>query len=72
MSLVEVSPAVAVFTVDEFCAAHRICRTRLYALWRAGQGPRYMKNGPRRRISVEAAADWRKQMELAASPQPSA
>jgi hypothetical protein len=67
MSLVEHSPTVAAFTVDEFCAAHRICRTRLYALWGEGRGPRFMKNGARRLISVEAAADWRREMETAVS-----
>jgi len=67
LSLVERSPTVAAFTVAEFCAAHRICRTRLYALWSAGQGPRYMKNGVRRLISVEAATDWRRDMEKAAA-----
>ena len=40
MSIIEQAPAVAAYTVDQFCAAHNICRTRLYALWGEGRGPR--------------------------------
>ena len=67
MSIIEQSPAVAAYTVDQFCAAHNICRTRLYALWGEGRGPRFMKNGTRRLITAEAAADWRRDMEAAAT-----
>jgi len=70
MSIIEQAPAVAAFTVDQFCAAHNICRTRLYALWGEGRGPRFMKNGTRRLITAEAASDWRKAMEAASVPQP--
>lgn len=60
--------APKVFTVAEFCEAHRISRTRLYALWSQGYGPRFLKNGARRLITAEAAADWRRDMELASLP----
>jgi len=50
-------------SIDEFCASHDICRATLYNLWRAGNGPRFMRVGSRRLISVEAASDWRRQME---------
>jgi hypothetical protein len=67
MSIIEQAPTVAAYTVDQFCAAHNICRTRLYALWGDGRGPRFMRNGSRRLISAEAAADWRRAMENAMS-----
>lgn len=51
------------YTVDEFCKAHRIGRATFYTLLKDGQGPRVMKVGTRTLISVEAAADWRVQME---------
>jgi hypothetical protein len=47
-------------TVDEFCAAEKICRTRLYKDWSEGQGPRFFFNGNRRRISAEARKEWRR------------
>ena len=50
-------------SIDEFCASHDICRATLYNLWRAGNGPRSMRVGSRVLISVEAASDWRRQME---------
>jgi hypothetical protein len=52
-----------VFTVNEFCIAHRICRSKLYQFWKAGTGPRVMQVGQRLMISVEAAADWRRERE---------
>ena len=51
------------FTVNEFCSSHRISRTVLYDLWKAGRGPRRMATGT---ISVEAAADWRRAQEAPA------
>ena len=50
-------------TVDEFCQGHRICRATFYNLVKTNRGPRLMKVGSRTLISVEAAADWRRQME---------
>jgi hypothetical protein len=52
-------PAAA-YTVNEFCAAHRICRATLYKLWDANKGPRFMRLGPQKiLITAEAAAEWR-------------
>jgi hypothetical protein len=51
------------FTIDEFCAAHRISRTHLYDLWHEGAGPRYMLAGSKKLITVEAAAEWRAEGE---------
>jgi hypothetical protein len=56
----------AAFTIAEFCEAHRISRSKLYQLWAAGIGPRFMKVGVKVLISIEAAADWRRQSERAA------
>lgn len=55
------------FSVDEFCAAHRISRATFYNLLKAGRGPRLMAADGRKRISVEAAAEWRRRMEAEAS-----
>lgn len=56
--------AQATFTIPQFCGAHNISRAHLYDLIKAGNGPRVMKVGRRTLISAEAAADWRKQMEV--------
>jgi hypothetical protein len=53
----------AVYTVPEFCEAHRIIRSTLYNLWDLGQGPRVMRVGKRRLITQEAAAEWRTAFE---------
>jgi len=53
----------AAYTVDEFCSAHRFTRQHLNKLRKIGQAPKMMKLGRRILISVEAAAEWRKQME---------
>jgi hypothetical protein len=52
-----------VYTVDEFVAAHRICRATFYNLLKDGKGPVTMKPNRRTLISGEAAADWRRKME---------
>jgi hypothetical protein len=54
-------------TVAQFCERHRISRAFLYVLWAQGRGPRYMQVGTRRLISDEAAAAWRRQMEIRAA-----
>ena len=57
----------AAFTIAEFCGAHRISRSKLYHLWAAGTGPRVMKVGVKVLISIEAAAEWRREREQAAA-----
>jgi hypothetical protein len=52
-----------VFTVAEFCEAHRISKTSYYEMKAAGLGPAEMIIGRARRISFEAAAKWRKARE---------
>lgn len=61
----------AAFSVDEFCTAHTITKPLFYKLLKAGRGPKIMKCGTRTLISIEAAADWRRQMEADAVLMPS-
>jgi hypothetical protein len=56
----------AVFTIAEFCRAHRISQSMYFKLRALGLGPREMMVGTRKLISFEAAADWRKARETAA------
>jgi hypothetical protein len=51
------------FTVPEFCRDHRICVATFYNLKKVGKAPRTMRVLNRTLISVEAAAEWRRQME---------
>jgi hypothetical protein len=48
------------YSVDGFCLAHGLSRSKLYDMLRAGDGPRVMKCGTRTLISVEAAQAWRR------------
>ncbi len=51
-------------TVREFCAEHRLSKSRFYELVAEGKGPAITKLGPRMtRISAEAAAAWRRKFE---------
>ncbi len=56
---------VLAFSVEDFCQAHAMSRFTFYRLQKNGRGPRVMRVDGRQRISVEAAADWRRQMEEA-------
>jgi hypothetical protein len=49
----------AAYTVNEFCDAHRISRSKLYQLWATRSGPRFIQIGTKRIITTEAAAKWR-------------
>jgi predicted DNA-binding transcriptional regulator AlpA len=55
------------YSVDEFCAAHGISRAMFYKLGKESKAPRLMKVGTRTLFSEEAAADWRRQMEVSAT-----
>jgi hypothetical protein len=55
----------ACYSIDEFCAAHRVSRRKFYDLLEHGLGPRLMRVGSRILISVEAAAAWRREREMA-------
>ena len=52
-------PPTHAFSIQEFCDAHRISRSRYYELKTQGLTPVEMVVGHRRLISVEAAARWR-------------
>jgi hypothetical protein len=60
-------PAMApvVYTVAEFCSAHKISRSKLYELWRSGIGPRSIKLGSKNLITAEAACEWRRHPRMA-------
>jgi hypothetical protein len=55
----------AAYTIREFCAAHRISEAMYFKLRDAGLGPREMRALRKVTISVEAAADWRRERENA-------
>ena len=57
--------APLVYTIAEFCSAHKISRSKLYQLWRSGIGPRAIKIGSKNLITAEAACAWRRQLEAA-------
>jgi hypothetical protein len=62
----------AAYTVNEFCDAHRISRSKLYQLWAAGLGPRFIRIGSKKIITTEAAANWRRAGEANDKPSPTA
>lgn len=64
-SVLRLDPAT--YTVASFCEAHNISRSYLYLLWTEGRGPRRTKVGRRTLISGEAAAEWRRRMEVETS-----
>jgi hypothetical protein len=57
------SAGPVVYTIIEFCSAHKISRSKLYELWRSGIGPRAIKIGSKNLITAEAASEWRRQLE---------
>jgi hypothetical protein len=59
---------LSAMTVDQFCQSHNVSRTRFYQLVQLGKAPKCFWNGTSRRISVESAAEWRKQMEETSNP----
>jgi hypothetical protein len=62
----------AAYTVSEFCDAHRISRSKLYQLWSADLGPRFIQIGTKKIITTEAAANWRRAGEAADEASPTA
>jgi predicted DNA-binding transcriptional regulator AlpA len=59
--------APAAYSIDQFCAAHGICRASYYNMKKAGTGPREMRVGSRVLISYESAAEWRREREAEAA-----
>jgi hypothetical protein len=58
---------LAAYSVDAFCRAHSLSRSKFYEMLRSGEGPRIMKCGAKTLISGEAARDWRFARERAAA-----
>lgn len=56
------------YTVEEFCFAHRISITSFYELAKEGLGPDVIRIGRKPLISRESAAEWRSKMRNAAHP----
>ena len=54
-------------SIPEFCEAFGISEDFFYKLKRLGQGPRLMKVGARTLISLEAATEWAREREAAAT-----
>jgi predicted DNA-binding transcriptional regulator AlpA len=54
-------------TINQFCEAEQVSRAMLYKLWKQGKGPRWFNVGNSRRISHEARAQWRRQLEAEAT-----
>jgi sirohydrochlorin ferrochelatase len=54
-------------TIGEFCRAHNISIAFFYRLQALGQGPRVMRLGTRRLISVEEAQRWRAERTVASA-----
>jgi hypothetical protein len=54
---------IAVYSIAEFCHAHRVSKAFFYNLLKRGKGPTVMKVGTRTLVSDEAAKDWRQRME---------
>lgn len=55
--------SVKAFSINEFCADHGISRSTYYSLRKKGKAPQEMRLTDRWLISVEAAAEWRRQRE---------
>jgi len=51
------------YSIQQFCDNHNVSHAKFYLLVKEGKAPRLMKVGRRRLISVEAAQEWRRQME---------
>ncbi len=55
-----------IYDLAGFCIAYRVSRSKLYALWREGLGPKTHRLGRSLRISREAAHAWVERLEAAA------
>ncbi|WP_316207229.1 hypothetical protein [Bradyrhizobium sp. SZCCHNR3118] len=65
-SKIAADPDADAFSIDEFCARHRISPQLFYKLKPQGLMPATFKVGTRVLISREAAAAWRRARESAA------
>jgi hypothetical protein len=51
------------YGTNSFCDSHEISRTKLYERWKQGKSPRFYWEGRQRRITAEAAAEYRAERE---------
>ena len=54
-----------VFTIEEFCEAHRISRGMFYLLLKRGEGPVVTYVGKKPTITAENATAWRSRLPTA-------
>lgn len=47
-----------IYTIPEFCAAYGVSRSKLYLMWKEGDGPLCIKIGSRTLIGKADANDW--------------
>jgi hypothetical protein len=52
-----------VFTIREFCALHALSPPMFYQMEKQGRTPKVIYVGTHKRITAEAAAEWRKKMQ---------
>ena len=65
------APPTLALTIPEFCVSHNISEAFYYELQKDGRGPRTMRVGRRRLISIEEAKRWREaQTGAVALPRP--
>jgi hypothetical protein len=57
--------APACYSIRDFCIAHCISEDMFFKMQRQGLTPKTMKVGVRTLVSMEAAAEWRRQCEAA-------
>jgi hypothetical protein len=57
-------------SIRQFCDSHDISIDTYFRMARVGNGPQTMRVGGRTLISIEAAAAWRRERELAAQEAP--
>jgi hypothetical protein len=55
------------FTIDEFCANEKICRSMFYKLEALGEAPKTYPVGRARRIGPDAYRAWRAAREAIAA-----
>jgi len=60
-------PPIAALSLEAFCRSHGISLRFFFALQKQGKAPKVMKVGRRRLVSIEAATQWRRQMEDSAA-----
>jgi hypothetical protein len=54
------TPTLAL-TIRQFCDSHNISHAFFYLLQQRGEGPRVMRVGSRRLVSIEEAKRWREE-----------